>query len=91
MQQEERKPSGVFPLKVDESGRLVLPAESRVRQAARAGETLVGVEEPDGSFKVQTHAEVIREIQNYFAQFVKPGESWSEELMRERREEAARE
>ena len=91
MQQELRKPTGVFPLKIDESGRLVLPAESRVRQAARAGETLVGVEEPDGSFKVQTHSDVIREIQNYFAQFVRPGESWSEELLRERREEAARE
>ena len=91
MHPEPRLNKGVFTLKVDESGRLVLPAESHVRQAARAGETLVGVEGADGTFKVQTQADVVREIQDYFAQFVKPGESWSEELLAERREEAARE
>lgn len=91
MQTEERKPIEVFPLKVDDSGRLVLPAESRVRQAARAGEPLVGVEEADGTFKVKTYAEVLREVQDYFAKFQQPGENWSDELIAERRAEAARE
>jgi hypothetical protein len=84
-------PKRVFPLRVDESGRLVLPADTHVRQALREGETLVGVEEADGSFQVKTHAEVIREIQEYAARFIPAGVSLSEELSRERREEAARE
>lgn len=78
-------------LKVDQSGRLILPLESHVRQVARAGETLVGSEEPDGSFRVRRYADVIREIQDYCLQFGDPSRCWSDELSRLRREEAARE
>ncbi len=91
MEEGHRLPTKVFHLKVDESGRMVIPAEAKVRQALRAGETVVGVEEADGSFRVKTHAEVIREIQDYVAQFVPPGVSLVDELLQERREEAARE
>jgi hypothetical protein len=91
MSLELPQPRKVFPLKVDDAGRMVIPADAHVRQALRDGETLVGVEEADGSFRVKTHAEVIREIQDYMAQFVPPGVVLSEELLKERREEAARE
>jgi len=35
--------------------------------------------------------QALREAQAYFSQFRKKGELWSEELIRERREEARRE
>ena len=91
MSEEFQVPKKVFPLKVDESGRMVIPADAHVRQALRDGETLVGIEEADGSFRVKSHAEVVREIQDYIAQFIPPGVSLSEELSKERRDEAARE
>lgn len=91
MQDEFHIPRKVFPLKVDESGRMVIPADAHVRQALRDGETLVGVEEADGSFRVKTHAEVIREIQDYAASFIPVGVSLVDELSKERSEEAARE
>lgn len=91
MQTEPRMPSKVYPLKVDESGRMVIPAGAKVRDSLRHGEALVASEEADGSLRVRSHADVIREIQDYVAQFVQPGECWSEELLQERRDEAARE
>lgn len=91
MEGQEGTHRDIAILKVDESGRLVLPIESHVRQFAKAGDTLVGIEEPDGSFRVKRHADVIREIQDYCLQFGDPNQLWSEELSRERREEAAHE
>jgi bifunctional DNA-binding transcriptional regulator/antitoxin component of YhaV-PrlF toxin-antitoxin module len=57
----------LFQLSVDDLGRLVLPAKSRIREAVQEGEPLFALEGPDGSFKVQTRAETIREIQEIFA------------------------
>ena len=91
MQEIPRKTGKVFPLNVDESGRMVIPADAKVRQALREGQTVVGVEEADGSFRVRPHADIIREIQEYMSQFVPPDVSLVDELLAERRAEAARE
>ena len=81
----------VFTLAVDIDGGIVLPPDSQVRLAAIAGEVLVGIQDLEGSFRIARHSDVVREVQDYFVAFVKPGESWSEELTVERREEALRE
>lgn len=81
----------VIPLNVDESGRVVIPAGTKLRQAIKLGELIVGVELAEGGFHVRTHADVIREIQKYAAQFIQPGESVVNELLAERRLEAERE
>lgn len=91
MQDQERFAEKHFTLNLDSSGRVVLPATTALRKSLKEGETLVAVEKPDGSLSIKTHAQVIRDVQDMFAQYIKPGESWSEELIRERREEAARE
>ena len=62
---QQNGPRKLFRVNVDPSGRLELPTRSRVREAALDGEPLFAMESPDGSFKVQTRAEIIREIQDF--------------------------
>ena len=91
MQDQERFAEKHFTLNLDSSGRLVIPANTALRKSLKEGETLVGVERPDGSLSIKTHAQLIREVQDYVAQFIPPGVSLVDELIAERREEAARE
>lgn len=81
----------VYPLNVDASGRLVLPAETRLRQAVKHGETLVGVEDAEGTLTIQTNGQLLKEIQDYCRAAIPPGESLVEELTAERKREAERE
>lgn len=80
----------IYHLKVDAAGRIVIPADARNRLQIKQGDELIAEECADG-LRITTYQQAIREAQAYFAQFVPPGVSLSDELLKERREEAARE
>jgi AbrB family looped-hinge helix DNA binding protein len=82
--------SHIYRSKVDSSGRIVLPADVRLRQQIRTGDQVVLIEGHDG-LQVKTLQQAIVEAQAVFAQLAPPDVLLSEELIRERRAEAERE
>ncbi len=80
-----------FRVRIDDSGRIVIPANSRLRRNTQSGEQLVAVEESDGSLRLRKVEDVVREVQEYFRARIPAGRSLVDELIAERRAEAARE
>ena len=80
----------IFHAKVDASGRIVIPADSELRKHVRRGDKVV-VEEDAHGLHVKTMEQVVREAQEYFLSVIPSGVSLVDELIDERREEAARE
>ncbi len=76
--------------KVDRHGRVVIPAEYRRALGLRAGDAVV-VQLDDGALRILTRAQAIRRAQEIVAKYVSPGRSLVDELIAERRAEAARE
>ena len=75
---------------VDKHGRIVIPAELREELGIKAGTRVrLGVE--DGELRVMSAAEGIRRAQEIAAKHIEPGRSLMDELIAERRAEAARE
>jgi len=79
----------VYRLKVDPSGRIVLPTEARDRHHIDRGDTLVVVDDPDG-LHIKTLDQVVEEAQAHVAKFVPPGVSLGDEVNQERRSEIER-
>ena len=79
-----------FQVVVADRGRLVLPAEVRERLEIHDGDRLWLVVEPDGTIQIKTRAVIIRNLQGAFAH-LSPGRSGVDELIAERRREAAME
>jgi AbrB family looped-hinge helix DNA binding protein len=80
----------IFRSKIDKSGRIVLPAEIRTTLGVTEGDSVLVVR--DGkSVEILTPQEALRQAQEYFVKLAPPEVCLSDELMRERREEAARE
>ena len=78
-----------YHLKVDSSGRIVLPAEARARKQIAEGDTVVVVEDNNG-LHVKTRDQIVAEAQAYFASFVPRGVLLSEEILQDRRSEIER-
>ena len=76
--------------KVDRHGRIVIPAEYRRALGLREGDPVM-VQLDDGELRVLTRAQAIRRAQAIVAKYVPPGRSLVDELIAERRAEAARE
>jgi AbrB family looped-hinge helix DNA binding protein len=76
--------------RLNENGRVVIPAEIRRKLGLSAGDTLVFSVEGE-VLKVESHRARIRRIQESMRQFIPPGRCLSDELIAERREEARRE
>ena len=76
--------------KVDRHGRVVIPAEYRRALGLRAGDAVV-VQLDDGALRILTRAQAIRRAQEIVAKYVSPDRSLVDELIAERRAEAARE
>jgi AbrB family looped-hinge helix DNA binding protein len=79
-----------FHTKLGEDGRIVIPAPARKELALKPGDTVV-IESDGNSLLLRSYDEVIKETQTFFRQFVPPGVSVVDELIAERRDEAARE
>ena len=85
------QPQG-FRVTVSDRGRMVLPAEVRQKLNIKDGDWLTLVLEPDGVIRMLTGAVYARSLRGMFKHLGKPGEPlWSDQLIAERRREAAME
>jgi AbrB family looped-hinge helix DNA binding protein len=78
-------------LRLGKSGRIVIPAPVRDALHLREGDTLVLTVDPNGGRLVLETEEMVLARLHALVGAAPPGELVSEELLRERREEAARE
>ncbi len=75
--------------KIDKGGRVVIPAEYRKALGLKAGDDVILVLE-NGEIRLMTPQEAVRQVQELVSRYIPKGRSLSEELIRERREEAKR-
>ena len=80
----------IYHSKVDGSGRIVLPADVRLRQHIHTGDQVVIIESSHG-LQVRTHDQAVRVARAVFAGLAPADVVLSDELIRERRQEAERE
>ena len=76
--------------KVDRHGRVVIPAEYRRALGLREGDAVV-IQLDDGALRILTRAQAIRRAQEILAPYLSGKGSLADELIAERRAEAARE
>ena len=76
--------------RLNENGRIVIPAAIRQEMGFAPGDTLL-MDVEDGVLRIESYPARIRRIQREIAQFAKPGILASDELIAERRGEARRE
>jgi len=81
----------VQAVKIIEGGKLVIPASMRRAMGISRGDTVVVELLPEGELRVRPLASAIREAQEIVRNSVKRGRSLADELMSERKEDAARE
>ena len=80
-----------FAVKLDGSGRILLPAKVRKQLKLEKGAVVIGRLEKE-QLILWTRAQALRKAQAYFSQFrPKGGKLLSDELIDDRREEARRE
>ena len=90
---EEHAHKRQFSLKVDERGRMVLPAELRKEMGVEPNDRLVAIVDDDGSLRVISAREAVRRARGLLRRMApSPSEgSLVDDLIAERRREAARE
>lgn len=76
---------------VGERGRLVLPSAVRAKVGIRPGTRLLLTIEPDGSLRLRPYRAIAAQGRGLLAQLASPDRSMVDELLAERRREAARE
>lgn len=76
--------------KLVSGGRLQIPAEIRRELNLKDGDSVV-LKVRDGELVVRSYREVIKDVQRRFRERIPPGVSLVDELIAERRAEAARE
>jgi bifunctional DNA-binding transcriptional regulator/antitoxin component of YhaV-PrlF toxin-antitoxin module len=76
-------------VKIAPGGRVVLPAEFRNALGVSVGDSAV-IELRDGELRLRSLDAAIRRVQETVRRYVPDGVSLADELIRERREEAAR-
>jgi AbrB family looped-hinge helix DNA binding protein len=79
-----------YTLSLGDRGRLVIPADARARLGLERGDTLVLRLNRDGSMTLLSLEERVKSAQGLYAD-IAPGLSLADELIAERRLEAARE
>lgn len=82
--------TATYSAKLDQSGRIVIPSELRERMHFSAGDELV-LRESGGMVTLSSYDQVLADAQAYCMSLLEPGVSVVDELLAERREEAARE
>jgi len=76
--------------KINENGRIVIPALIREQMGLKAGETLFMTVDGD-VLRLESHRARVRRVQESMRKHISPGRSLADELIAERREEARRE
>ena len=76
-------------LRVNENGRVVIPAEFRKALGIRAGDEII-LSWKDEEIRITTMRKRIERAQRHVRKYVKPGVSMVDELIADRRREAAR-
>jgi len=79
-----------YPIVLGDRGRIVLPAPVRARLGLRSGDRFLARVEDDGSVRLVPYRQVVEAGRGLYAAHA-PGRTLSEELIAERRAEAARE
>jgi AbrB family looped-hinge helix DNA binding protein len=74
--------------KLDENGRVVIPATMRHALGLSPGDELVVVQEGE-ELRISTVAHAVAQAQAVVGRYVRPGESLSAELLKDRRREAS--
>ena len=85
---ENVAPSG--NTKLNENGRILIPASVRSKMGIKAGDSVVWTLE-DGVLRVESYRAVIRKVQDKMEKYKKPGVSMVDEFLSEKRDEARRE
>ena len=79
-----------FLVKIDGSGRILLPAKLRKQMNLRKDSTLIASLKKQ-QLVLKTRDDVIREVQEFFSKRRPAGVLWSDEIIKDRRREARRE
>ncbi len=77
-------------LKINQNGRVVIPAAVRKALGVDIGDELIG-QFTDDELRITTRKRRIERAQRHVPKYVKPGVSLVDELIADRRREAARE
>lgn len=80
----------VYRARIDRSGRIVLPQPVRESLHLDFGDEILVVQTADG-YRIETPEQALQAAQDYLCSLVPRGVSIADELLAERREEAARE
>lgn len=77
--------------KLQDGGRVVIPAKLRKELGIKEGEYVVFRQNKKGDIAIMSYRDVIRKVQQTMAKYIKPGQSLVDSLLNDRREEARRE
>src|SRR5579862_1659595 len=77
--------------RINKQGRIVIPAECRAAAGLKPGDDLLIEPVGDGELRLRTRRQAIKEAQAIVARYLPPGRDLVQELIDERRDEAARE
>ena len=77
--------------RMNQQGRIVIPAECRKRAGLKPGDELLVEAVGEGELRLRTPAQAIKEAQAIVARYLPKGRDLVQELINERRAEAARE
>jgi AbrB family looped-hinge helix DNA binding protein len=77
--------------KINQNGRIVIPAAIREELGIKPGDTLLMDVKENGVLRIETYPARVRRIQREVAKYARPGVLASDELIAERREEFRRE
>ncbi|HEY1261153.1 MAG TPA: AbrB/MazE/SpoVT family DNA-binding domain-containing protein [Stellaceae bacterium] len=78
-------------VRINPQGRIVIPAECRAAAGLKPGDELLVEAVGEGELRLRTKEQAIREAQAIVARYVPKGRDLVQELIDERRAEAARE
>ncbi len=76
---------------VSAGGRVVIPADYRKALGVKPGDTILMNLDEKGGIRMYTRAQALQWAQDHVCSVIPPEVSLTDELIRERREEAARE
>lgn len=85
-----REEPAVYSVDVAARGRLVIPAAARRRLGLKEGDRVILTVEPDGSARLRPAADAVRALRGLYRDLA-PRRSLVDELLAERRRDAARE